>query len=109
MPSSGDTADAKAITSWHGRQVMAFLLHATVKSARAVLDSRAAGRYVVFGWFAVTVTAAKWEIPAKTELAFDESADGLYPISHSSGGADGCGCRGAHAVGRRRLGAPFVG
>ena len=41
LRSSGDIADAKAITSWHGRQVMTFLLHAAIKSARAVFDFRA--------------------------------------------------------------------
>jgi len=35
---------------------------ATVKSAKVVLDSRATGRLIVFEWFAVTVTATKWEI-----------------------------------------------
>ena len=64
MRSSGETADAEAIASSHGRHVRAFLLHATVKSAKAALDLSAAGCKIAFEWFAVTVTAAKWGILA---------------------------------------------
>ena len=45
-----------------GEPLMAFLLRATVKPAKAALDSRGAGCKIAFEWFAVTVTAAKWEI-----------------------------------------------
>ena len=43
---SGDTAEAKALTSWHARQVVPFLLRATLKQARTVFDSRGGGRYI---------------------------------------------------------------
>ena len=58
------TVAADAIALQHGRQAMVFLLHGTVKSARAVVDRRATGPYDVFEWLAVTVTAGKWKIPA---------------------------------------------
>ena len=38
------TVDAETVSYSHGRHVMAFLLRATVKPARAMLDSRAGGR-----------------------------------------------------------------